>query len=254
MANLTAADFIRNSIRQNNEHDKVSKVTKVPKFPCGICNLDVKHNDKSILCSECDKWAHIHCTEVSIEQYKDMQQRNREFPDLVEAESWLCIKCVMYKRLEFNPFIFLSSNQLTNMNSVNSMKLFDMFPAENVFHDALKTNCLNINDDDVKDDDLDEDLIDQVNCKYFTCDEFFNHDNTNSLNILHSNVNGYLSHADNINEFISHDMRTVFDAICITETSFKENDIEIPDAALPDGYIPYSTGTLSLKGGATIFY
>ena len=181
-----------------------------------------------------------------------MQRRNLDNPDLVETEYWGCIKCVMDKRSEFNPFIFLSSNQLTNMNTIDSMKLLNMLPAENVFHDALKTNCLNINDDDSKDNDLDEDLIDQVDCKYFTCDESFKHDNTNSFNILHSNVNGYPSHADNINEFISHDMNTVFDAICITESSLKDKDIEIPNVALPEGYIPYSTGTLSTKGGATI--
>ena len=32
-----------------------------------------------------------------------------------------------------------------------------------------------------------------------------------------------------------------------------DKDAEIPNDALPDGYIPYSTGTLSSKGGATIF-
>ena len=83
MANLTAADYIRNSIRHNNAHN--TKVVKIPKFPCGICNFDVKHNDKSILCSECDKWVHIRCTEVSPEQYKDMQQRNWDNPKLVET-------------------------------------------------------------------------------------------------------------------------------------------------------------------------
>ena len=43
-----------------------------------------------------------------------------------------------------------------------------------------------------------------------------------SLNILHSNVNGFLGHADNINEFITHHKKTDFDAICITETSLKK--------------------------------
>ena len=64
----------------------------------------------------------------------------------------------MDKRAEFIPFIFLSDNQITNMNTVDSMKLYDMLPEDNVFSEALKTNslktnCLNINDDDTKDDD-----------------------------------------------------------------------------------------------------
>ena len=98
------------------------------------------------------------------------------------------------------------------------MKLYDILPEDNVFSEALKTNCLNINDDVTKDDDLAEDVLDQINCKYFTCDEFFNHDNSNSINILHSNVNSFLNHADNINEFLTHNMNTVFDAICVTES------------------------------------
>ena len=48
-------------------------------------------------------------------------------------------------------------------------------------------------------------------------------------------------------------MDTKFDAICLTETSLKHTNVEIPEDALPDGYIPYSTGTMSTKGGATIF-
>ena len=181
-----------------------------------------------------------------------MQQRNRKNPDLIDTEDFLCLKCLMESRSDFNPFIYLSDNQITNMNSVDSMKLFNMLPGENVIADALKTNCLNINDNDTKADELNEDLIDHINCKYFTCYEFFNHDTTNYINIIHSNVNGFLCHADNINEFINHSTNTVFDAICLTETSLK-SDVAIPDSALPEGYSPYSTGTLSAKGGATIF-
>ena len=96
----------------------------------------------------CDKWAHIRCTEVSVEQYRDMQQRNRDDPDLIDTENWLCIRCVMNARSDFNPFIYLTDNQITNMNSVDTMKLYDMLPDENVFDIVSKTNCLNINDDD----------------------------------------------------------------------------------------------------------
>ena len=171
----SAAEFIRKSIRHNNT--SLHNVDKTPNFPCGICNFEVKHNDKSILCTECDKWAHIRCTEVSVAEYREMQQRNRENPDLIETESWKCIKCIMDERAIYNPFVFLTSNQLTNMNTVDTMKIYDMLPEENVFSEALKnnsealrTNCLNINDADTNEDELNEDLIDHINCKYFTCD------------------------------------------------------------------------------------
>ena len=107
-----------------------------------------------------------------------MQQRNRENPELIENEIWLCLKSVMAERSVYNPFIFLSDNQLSNVNSVDSMKLYDMLPDEDVFSHALKAYCLMMNDDL-----MDENIIDNINCKYYTCDEFFNHDNSNSFNI-----------------------------------------------------------------------
>ena len=108
------ADFIRKCIRHNNTTLK-NILNKPPKFPCGICNHEVKHNDKSILCTMCDKWAHIRCTEVSVEQYREMQLRNRDDPVLIDTENWLCIRCVMDSRSDFNPFIYLTDNQITNM-------------------------------------------------------------------------------------------------------------------------------------------
>ena len=236
------ADFLRKSIQHNNSlllNKKLApNITKKPEYPCAICNCDVKHNDKSILCSSCDKWAHIRCTDVSVNEYREMQLRNRDNPELIENESWICLKCIMENRSEYNPFIFLSDTQLDNMNSIDSMLLYDMLPDDDVFSDALKTNSLTTIDDDEIDDN-----VDNINCKYYACDEFFTHDNSNSFNILHSNVNGLISHADNINEFLSHCESTNFDAICITETSLHQN-ADIPDNVLPNGYEHISTETL----------
>ena len=247
---VNPTDLIRKSIKHNKNNRSLlrKKFEKTPEFPCGICEYDVKHNDKSILCSGCNKWVHIRCTEVSVDQYRDMQQRNLDNPDLIESEFWTCLKCVMAERSLFTPFITISSNTLSNLNSVDTMKMHDLLPDDNVFTDALKMNSLNY---DVG--EIDEGFIDNIECKYFTCDEFFNHDNSNSINILHSNVNGYLTHEDNINEFIAHDMKTTFDVICITETSLSSNNTVIPDGVLPEVYEPFSTGTLSTKGGASIF-
>ena len=47
------------------------------------------------------------------------------------------------------------------MNSLDSMKLFDLLPDENVFSEALKTNCLNLNNDDDKYLGLDDDVMDK---------------------------------------------------------------------------------------------
>ena len=41
--------------------------------------------------------------------------------------------------------------------------------------------------------------------------------------------------------------------MCVTETSLCANETEIPKSIKPDGYEAFSTGTLTQKGGATIF-
>ena len=243
-------EIIKQSIRYNNGLLFNNRPKVTPEFPCGICDFEVKHNDKANLCTDCGKWAHIRCSGVTIDEYKERQKRNRDNPELVELETWSCLKCVMMEKAEFTPYISLNTNQLIHMNSVNSMSLCDLLPGDDVISEALKTNCLTNADDD--DDEFDECNVDKIDCKYYTCGEFFNHDNSRSLNILHSNVDGFFGHADNINEFISHEKNTEFDAICITETSLSDNDV-IPDSAIPFGFEPVSTGTLSSKGGTTIF-
>ena len=62
----------------------------------------------------------------------------------------------MYNRSEYIPFIFQSCNQITNMNSLDTMKLVDMLPNDNVFSEALNINtkCYN--------EDLDENSVQNI--------------------------------------------------------------------------------------------
>ena len=77
----------------------------------------------------------------------------------------------------------MSSYELLNMNNLDTMELLNLLPEEEITTEALSANQLMIND-------LDEDNVANINCKYYTCEEFYNTDNTNSFNITHSNVNG----------------------------------------------------------------
>ena len=134
----------------------------------------------------CEKWAHIRCSDVSVDEYKKIQLYNQKNPDFCD-DNWLCSLCTMNIRAEYTPFIDMSNNQLVNMNSVDSMNIYDRMPDDTVFSEAMKTNCLRMyDDDDNHNNEIDEDIMDHINCKYFTCDEFFNHENANSFNIVHS--------------------------------------------------------------------
>ena len=189
---------------------------------------------------------HIRCNGISVDEYVERQKRNRDNPELEANELWSCMKCVVDDRSDFVPFIESSNFELNNINSVDSMKLFELLPSDEVHFDALYTNQL-------LDDDF-ENNIESINCKYYTCEQFFNMDSDKSFNLFHSNVNGYLGKADNILEFLSTDSsNTDFDVICISETSMTDG-VEIPNNAKITGYNePFSTNTLSSKGGVTIF-
>ena len=73
--------------------------------------------------------------------------------------------------------------------------------------------------------DIDKNLPGNINCKYFTNEEFSKLPNKkNTLNLFHANVNGLENHFDDFQLVIS-DANLKFNAICISETSQKENTV-----------------------------
>ena len=240
-----AADCLKQSIRAN----KLALITKkngstaVIPFPCGICKFNVKHNDKAILCTVCDHWIHIKCNGITVDEYKTEQNNNRENPELVN-ESWSCLSCTMQERSDYVPFIQLSPSDIHNVNSVDSMKLFDLLPSEDKLEYAQKTNFVT--------NDIDEESVEKINSRYYSCEEFYGLDNKKDFKIVHSNLNGYVSHADDFHEFLVQSSNKP-DVICISETSvFNEESIPA-DSCLENYSKPFLTNTLSSKGGVAIF-
>ena len=56
-------------------------------YPCSICGVPVKSNQKAILCDGCDLWTHIRCGGVSEDKYSDYQ-------DGEDTGSWVCPRCL----------------------------------------------------------------------------------------------------------------------------------------------------------------
>ena len=114
---MTTTDIIIRSIQHNrailNNNNNVNENIE---YPCGLCSYQVKHNDKAIFCTSCELWIHIRCNGITVDEYRELQQRNRDNPDLIVNESWSCFNCVMNKRSEFFPFTYLSTTELDNLN------------------------------------------------------------------------------------------------------------------------------------------
>ena len=91
------------------------------KFPCGVCFKNVNYNNPSIQCTSCSHWIHIKCTDITIEKYNEMIERNILNPDLVENEPWICPKCTIIDIVEIFPYGLLSDTDIININSSSSI-------------------------------------------------------------------------------------------------------------------------------------
>ena len=70
------------------------------KYPCGMCNLAVKANERALLCDQCGLWVHCRCCGVDKHQYQ-LYQTKEEF-------SWVC-PCCLARGLPFHDCSFLAS-------------------------------------------------------------------------------------------------------------------------------------------------
>ncbi len=241
----TPIDFLISSINNNNLKKFPIKNYNNIKYPCGICSHDVKHNDKAIQCAECEFWVHINCNDITVQEYKDLIQRQKNNPNLIQDEIWVCLKCNMSIMSEYFPFVYESLHDLNNLNSSESVNLTKLIPTFEIVSEALKVNNLSSCD-------IDEANINNIDSKYYTWDEFTNlRIKSETFNILHSNVNGFETHLEEIQTFIANSFD--FNAICISETSLQDNDTFTDDIKLSSYMDPFYTNSKTSKGGVAIF-
>ena len=243
---IATADCLKQSIRATKLAKLHKSTNTIILYPCAICKFEVKHNDKAILCTVCDHWIHIKCNGITVDEYKSIQSRNLENPELVDNESWSCLSCIMQERRDYVPFIQLGPTEIQNLNSTDSMNLFELLPCEEKMIYAQETNNLKTNDD------INEDSVEKINSKYYSCEEFYKLDNKQDFKILHTNLNGYVSHADSYHEFLVQASNEP-EIICISETSVFNEDKIPPDSQLQNYTEPFLTNTISSKGGVAIF-
>ena len=118
-----------------------------------------------------------------------------------------------------------------------------MIPEFELVSDASSINSL-------IDKDIDENLVDNIDCKYYTSEEFSNLRPSSGLfNISHSNVNGYECHSDRFHEVLANS-RIDFYVICLSETGQK---FDPPNAMIHSYHDPFCILTKSRNGGVAIF-
>ena len=89
----TSINFVRNSIKVSKNLIKRAQITSNIQFPFGVCLTNVKYGENSIQCTSCDKWIHLNCTNMTLQQFYDIIEDNKKNPDLIDTADRHCPKC-----------------------------------------------------------------------------------------------------------------------------------------------------------------
>ena len=195
--------------------------------PCGLCFKNVNKNQKSFKCSTCNLSIHYKCN-------------NNPSPNLK------CETCNILNLAEIFPFGMIDNHTLTDLiNTSLSSNNLDNLPSYNIISKVKSFGNL-------KDTDIDENLPSNINSRYYSCSEFQDLNNSKSLNIIHSNLNGLESKFDDYTNFINNTTLNL-DVLCISETSQKENCNFKLNVTI-DGYKqPFCIGSKTSRGGVAIY-
>ena len=79
-------------------------------FPCGVCEKDVRENQRAICCDGCDTWWHFKCITMSNITYKALRN---------SSKSWICCQCGLpnFDSSIFDNTEVITSNSFDTLNS-----------------------------------------------------------------------------------------------------------------------------------------
>ena len=104
---------------------------------------------------------------------------------------------------------------IENIMNTNSIKALDNLPSYEITSEAISFDAL-------KGNDLDEKFISNINSRYYSAREFQSLEFMDSLNIFHSNLNGFEHKFDQLHCCLNSS-KIDFDLINVSETSQLDN-------------------------------
>ena len=207
------------------------------KYPCGICNKNVKKN--AIECAVCKQQIHNKCNKLSKMEHEFYKDNPKNF---------YCIKCVA-KNI---PFSDLTDNELfASLKGINTSLNSPFSPSQQKLFDKLN-NFINQNSINSASNNNDEEA--SIDCKYYSIDEFsrsrFNA--PKSFSILHLNIHSIQLHIEDL-RIILQLLEFKFDVITISESKLQKGLDPKVDISLTDYQNPISAPTEASKGGVLIY-
>lgn len=77
------------------------------KYPCRKCRKSVR--GKSLFCNVCSCWIHLKCTNLNLQEYRELEDESDEIP-------WCCHECI----LDSVPFSSVSNTELIDLTNLDS--------------------------------------------------------------------------------------------------------------------------------------
>ena len=100
------------------------------KYPCGICNKNVRWNAKAIQCDGCDIWFHSKCANIGPDSFSRLSKSN---------VSWICIQCGIAN---------VSSHHSVDLQEYSSHNVYSVLSDLNISHLSLNLSTVNTSSED----------------------------------------------------------------------------------------------------------
>ena len=127
-------------------------------FLCGICHKYVRESQPSILCNNCNFYAHSTCSEVSPSECNTLADEPDEVP-------WFCKKCIIADRESIFPFGRVGNDTLSDLFELDKPSVVDSLPSFEIT--SHLTNLPNL-----QDYDIDEQLPSNIDSNYVSNSRF----------------------------------------------------------------------------------
>ena len=210
------------------------------KFPCSICQKNVRGNAKAVCCDLCDQWVHINCNFITPKIYDELM-------DPENNDSFYCNKCIN-KELPFGLQTDETFNQTNILGLNNESNLenltFKLSKNEKKSINHISNLILENNDPNNENSNF---------CNYYTIDKFVskNFDKTQYFSVFHLNAHSLQYHKNDIDTLLDS-LKFQFDIIAISETKLQKGINPVHDINIPNYHYQH-TPTEANKGGTLLY-
>ena len=142
---------------------------------------------KGMQCDTCNKWCHMKCDFMTVEEYEYFITTNDD-----DSIGWNCLYCTMKFNNEHFAFTLVEDEEILKINNSDSMRFCEFLPSLGDISETDRYVNIHLQNGN----DVDQNISSLLSSKYYSVNAFQQLDTPNNLNIFHSNVNGLESKFD----------------------------------------------------------